>query len=216
MDNQKQDQKKQIIFFSIILIVVIVLAIIVNIDTKQEENTNSNENEVVYEINGITEEELEMWKNQMDQNTYNEYKTLFEDYKNGKALYTPDEEMIDENNILQDKGDYKQKVDHLIQSLNHDSNVIVGITYWDKNNRVTNGHELTVVGYKNNKNNELVFILNDTDDEYQKPIEMKAKDLIPRIHHAGIPSELLSDEFKNMDYPKECLDFYNEHIKYKT
>ncbi|UKI42502.1 MAG: hypothetical protein L6V95_06210 [Candidatus Melainabacteria bacterium] len=34
---------------------------------------------------------------------------------------------------------------------------------------------LTVVGYKNNKNNELVFILNDTDDEYQKPIEMKAK-----------------------------------------
>ena len=123
--------------------------------------------------------------------------------------------MIDENNILQDKGDYKQKVQHLVQSLNHGSNVIVGITYWDKNNRVTNGHELTVVGYKTNKNNELVFILNDTDDEYQKPIEMKAKELIPRIHHAGIPGELLSDEFKNMDYPKECLDFYNEHIKSK-
>lgn len=143
-------------------------------------------------------------------------KNFVEQIVENKNKVTITYQMIDENNILQDKGDYKQKVDHLIQSLNHDSNVIVGITYWDKNNRVTNGHELTVVGYKNNKNNELVFILNDTDDEYQKPIEMKAKDLIPRIHHAGIPSELLSDEFKNMDYPKECLDFYNEYIKDKT
>ena len=143
-------------------------------------------------------------------------KNFVEQIVEDKNKVTVTYQMIDENNILQDKGDYKQKVDHLIQSLNHGSNVIVGITYWDKNNRVTNGHELTVVGYKNNKNNELVFILNDTDDEYQKPIEMKAKDLIPRIHHAGIPGELLSDEFKNMDYPKECLTFYNEYIKSKT
>lgn len=117
MDNQKQDQKKQIIFFSIILIVVIVLAIIVNIDTKQEENTNSNENEVVYEINGITEEELEMWKNQMDQNTYNEYKTLFEDYKNGKALYTPDEEMIDEQDKMTDE-ELDEKIDNMLKDEN--------------------------------------------------------------------------------------------------
>lgn len=117
MDNQKQDQKKQIIFFSIILIVVIVLAIIVNIDTKQEENTNSNENEVVYEINGITEEELEMWKNQMDQNTYNEYKALFEDYKNGKALYTPDEEMIDEKDKMTDE-ELDEKIDNMLKDEN--------------------------------------------------------------------------------------------------
>ena len=117
MDNQKQDQKKQIIFFSIILIVVIVLATIVNIDTKQEENTNSNENEVVYEINGITEEELEMWKNQMDQNTYNEYKTLFEDYKNGKALYTPDEEMIDEKDKMTDE-ELDEKIDNMLKDEN--------------------------------------------------------------------------------------------------
>lgn len=142
-------------------------------------------------------------------------KNFVEQIVEDKNKVTVTYQMIDENNILQDKGDYKQKVQHLVQSLNHGSNVIVGITYWDKNNRVTNGHELTVVGYKTNKNNELVFILNDTDDEYQKPIEMKAKELIPRIHHAGIPGELLSDEFKNMDYPKECLDFYNEHIKSK-
>ena len=117
MDNQKQDQKKQIIFFSIILIVVIVLAIIVNIDTKQEENTNSNENEVVYEINGITEEELEMWKNQMDQNTYNEYTTLFEDYKNAKALSTPDEEMIDEKDKMTDE-ELDEKIDNMLKDEN--------------------------------------------------------------------------------------------------
>ena len=115
MDNQKQDQKKQIIFFSIILIVVIVLAIIVNIDTKQEENTT--ENEVVYEINGITEEELELWKNQMDQDTYNEYKALFEDYKNGDALYTPDEEMIDEQDKMTDE-ELDEKIDNMLKDEN--------------------------------------------------------------------------------------------------
>lgn len=143
-------------------------------------------------------------------------KNFVEQIVEDKNKVTITYQLIDDNNILQDKGDYNQKVEHLVQSLNHGSNVIVGITYWDKNNRVTNGHELTVVGYKNNPNNELVFILNDTDDEYQKPIEMKAKDLIPRIHHAGIPGELLSSEFKNIDYPNECLEFYNQYIKDKT
>lgn len=116
MDNQKQDQKKQIIFFSIILIVVIVLAIVVNIDTKKEENTILD-NEIVYEINGITEEELELWKDQMDQNTYNEYKALFEDYKNGKALYTPDEEMIDEKDKMTDE-ELDEKIDNMLKDEN--------------------------------------------------------------------------------------------------
>ena len=116
MDNQKQDLKKQIIFFTIILIVVIVLAIVVNIDTKKEEN-NILDNEIVYEINGITEEELELWKDQMDQNTYNEYKALFEDYKNVKALYTPDEEMIDEQDKMTDE-ELDEKIDNMLKDEN--------------------------------------------------------------------------------------------------
>ncbi len=140
-------------------------------------------------------------------------KNFVEQIIEDKNKVTVTYQVIDENNILKDKGDYNQKIEHLIKSLNKGANVIVGITYWDKNNLVTNGHELTVVGYKNNKNKELVFILNDTDDEYQKPVEMKAKDLIPRIHHAGIPGELLSNEFKNVNYPDECLDFYHKYIK---
>lgn len=116
MDNQKQDLKKQIIFFTIILIVVIVLAVIVNIDTKQEENTILD-NEIVYEINGITEEELELWKDQIDQNTYNEYKALFEDYKNGDALYTPEEEMIDEEDKMTDE-ELDEKIDNMLKDEN--------------------------------------------------------------------------------------------------
>ena len=116
MDNQKQDLKKQIIFFTIILIVVIVLAIVVNIDTKQEENTILD-NEIVYEINGITEEELDSWKDQMDQNTYNEYKALFEDYKNGDALYTPEEEMIDEEDKMTDE-ELDEKIDNMLKDEN--------------------------------------------------------------------------------------------------
>ena len=110
MDNQKQDLKKQIIFYCIILIIVIIFAIIVNIDIKKEENTT--ENEIVYEINGITEEDLEILKDQMDQDTYNEYKSLFEAYKNGEAKYVPENAISEEDKMTgEEVDDYLNNID---------------------------------------------------------------------------------------------------------
>lgn len=110
MDNQKQDLKKQIIFYCIILIIVIIFAIIVNIDIKKEENTT--ENEIVYEINGITEEDLEILKDQMDQDTYNEYKSLFEAYKNGEAKYVPENAISEEDKMTDEEvDDYLNNID---------------------------------------------------------------------------------------------------------
>lgn len=110
MDNQKQDLKKQIIFYCIILIIVIIFAIIVNIDTKKDENTT--ENEIVYEINGITEEDLEILKDQMDQDTYNEYKSLFEAYKNGEAKYVPENAISEEDKMTDEEvDDYLNNID---------------------------------------------------------------------------------------------------------
>ena len=110
MDNQKQDLKKQIIFYCIILIIVIIFAIIVNIDTKKDENTT--ENEIVYEINGITEEELEILKGQMVQDTYNAYKSLFEAYKNGEAKYVPENAISEEDKMTDEEvDDYLNNID---------------------------------------------------------------------------------------------------------
>jgi len=56
---------------------------------------------------------------------------------------------------------------------------------------IIGGHEMTVISSKVDKKGELSFICNDTDDDYSGPVEIKAKDLIPKIHHAGIPNKVL-------------------------
>ncbi|MDD3013564.1 MAG: hypothetical protein PHC34_07670 [Candidatus Gastranaerophilales bacterium] len=56
---------------------------------------------------------------------------------------------------------------------------------------IIGGHEITVIGTRTERNGNLVFICNDTDDNYSGPVEINAKDLIPKIHHAGIPNKVL-------------------------
>jgi hypothetical protein len=80
---------------------------------------------------------------------------------------------------------------HLTDSLNSGSNIIVGMTQMDENNKITGGHEVAITGSEIDSNGELHFIYNDTDDDYTGPVKISAKDLIPKIHHAGIPVQVL-------------------------
>lgn len=90
MNKSREDMIKQIIFFSIVLVIVIVLSIIINVvNSKNKKDSINNENKIKYEINGITEEELESSKPYLEENIYNEYKELFEAYKNGELTYNP-------------------------------------------------------------------------------------------------------------------------------
>ena len=61
----------------------------------------------------------------------------------------------------------------------------------DKNNgNKLSGHEITIVGTKTGRNGETIFICQDSDDEYDTPIEMPESFLLPAIHHAGLPDEI--------------------------
>ena len=99
---------------------------------------------------------------------------------------------IDENQKLQGYNfDFKSTEDHLLQSLGSGSNVIIGIIEFDQNNTVIGGHEITIIGAKKDMKGNISFICNDTDDDYTGPIMIKSEDLVPKIHHAGIPAKLV-------------------------
>ncbi|OGH97423.1 MAG: hypothetical protein A2104_04355 [Candidatus Melainabacteria bacterium GWF2_32_7] len=96
------------------------------------------------------------------------------------------------NNYLKGyNNDLQTTQKHLLDSLKSGSNVVVGITQIDQQNKIIGGHEITIIGSKVDQNGELHFIYNDTDDDKEEPIEISAKELIPKVHHAGIPSKVL-------------------------
>ena len=96
---------------------------------------------------------------------------------------------------------------NIVDTLATNRNVIIGITEADENKRIIGGHEITIVGSKLH-NGELYFVCNDTDDDYVGSVEVKASDLIPKIHHAGIPVEVLGAQ-EEPDKNKELFKQLN-------
>ncbi len=61
-------------------------------------------------------------------------------------------------------------------------------------NKIINGHEITIVSYRTDKNGNVTFVCNDTDDDNSKLIEYSAEFLIPKIHHAAYPVSIIEDD----------------------
>ncbi len=101
--------------------------------------------------------------------------------------------------------------DEILAALNMGHNVIIGYTWPDpENGNKLAGHEITIVGTKTAKNGETIFICQDSDDDVDKPIEMSESYLIPKIHHAGLPDEIASKDFKYEDSWKYGVDALEE------
>lgn len=79
----------------------------------------------------------------------------------------------------------------LLNSLAQGQNVIIGYTSTDENNNIINGHEITIVGAKTTGDGKLVFVCNDTDDDSPELVEYHEDYLVPRIHHVGLPTEVV-------------------------
>ena len=100
----------------------------------------------------------------------------------------------------------------IIKSLEQGQNVIIGITYM-KNNKVEGGHEMTIVDYREDNNGTGYFICNDTDDNIDKPVTIKADTLIPMIHHAGVLIESLGENFQYREPWRDILEqFKNKQL----
>ncbi|MGM9993734.1 MAG: hypothetical protein ACI37R_03280 [Candidatus Avigastranaerophilus sp.] len=123
---------------------------------------------------------------------------------------------IDENGRLAGRnGELTETKQHILNSLNLGQNVIIGYTHFNADNQVDGGHEITIIGYQTDENGNGYFICNDTDDQKDEPITISEKELLPLIHHAGIPKEALNPEDEYQESWREILNLVKEEFKIK-
>ena len=86
---------------------------------------------------------------------------------------------------------FEQITSDMVQALNMGEFVVIGITDTDETGAIVGGHEITLTSaFVDPKDNELKFVVVDSDDDIAKPVVRTAREVIPRIHHAGLPLQL--------------------------
>lgn len=106
--------------------------------------------------------------------------------------------------------DYQTMAKQLINAVDMGQNVIMGYVSFNETGQVIGGHEITLTGYGESPTGDLVFICNDTQDNQEEPIYVLAENLLPRLHHAGLPQEALEGldmptSFDGINYYKQAL-----------
>lgn len=104
----------------------------------------------------------------------------------------------------------EETLSHIQNTLNQGDNVIIGYTYCDKDNNVIGGHEITIIGIETDKKGNKYFVCNDTDDGISEAIRYPVADLLPKIHHAGIPKSVLVDNVEFIEGWKELMQVYKD------
>lgn len=149
--------------------------------------------------------------NQNDKGLIEFEKTFTESVVFDKNILSVTYQTVDENARLigyeTDLGTMKR---HLVEALNEGENVIIGYTQTDANNIIVNGHEITIVGYKTDKNGKMTFICNDTDDNISRPIEYTEDYLLPKIHHAALPEKIVENDLNIIPNWEEGIHIYKE------
>ncbi len=86
---------------------------------------------------------------------------------------------------------FEQTTADIAESIKMDEPVTIGITDTDNNGAIVGGHEITITTvFVDEKDGEIKFKVVDSDDTIPTPVVRSARELIPRIHHAGMPLKL--------------------------
>lgn len=134
--------------------------------------------------------------------------SVIEDKNTTSVIYQNVDEEGRLSGYTKDFGTIKKE---LLATLKAGHNINIGYTWPDpENGNRLAGHEITIVNYKVKPNGEGVFICQDSDDDKSEPIEMSEKELLPKIHHAGIPEAIASKDFEYEESWKITLDEYNK------
>lgn len=155
--------------------------------------------------------------NQNDKGLIEFEKTFTESVLEDKNKISVTYQTVDENaKLIGYETDMTTMKRQLIETLDKGENVIIGYTQVDDNNIIINGHEITIVGYKKNNDGKLTFICNDTDDGMSKAIEYNEDYLLPKIHHAALPHDIVQNDVKMVENWVEGLNSYKELKKQQT
>lgn len=141
-------------------------------------------------------------------------KTFTESVVEDKNKVSVTYQTVDDNERLVGyETDFETMKRQISDALSMGENVIIGYTEVDNNNEIINGHEITIIGQRYDKDGRLIFICNDTDDDIPHAIEYTAEYLLPKIHHAGLPQSVVKEDIKFVENWVEGLKSYNEMKK---
>lgn len=136
-------------------------------------------------------------------------KNFAEELATGKGKVCVTYQKIDDNGRLVGyECEQHETLSHIQNTLNAGNNVIIGYTYCDEDNNVIGGHEITIIGIETDKKGNKFFVCNDTDDGISSSIKYPVQELLPRIHHAGIPKSVLVDNVEFVEGWRELMDVY--------
>lgn len=151
-------------------------------------------------------------------------KTFTESIVQNKNKISVTYQILDENQKLTGyTTDFDTMKKHILDSIGIGQNVIIGYITYAKNGDLKNpdpskkpndeipmGHEITIIGAVKDKNGGLIFLCNDTDDDNPNPIAYPADYILPKIHHAGLPQEVVAKDVKFEESWKDGLRAYKE------
>lgn len=149
--------------------------------------------------------------NQNDKGLIEFEKTFTESVVEDKNKISMTYQTVDENaRLIGYETSFDTMKKQITDALNLGENVIIGYTQVDNNNTIINGHEITVIGTRTDKNGKMIFICNDTDDNVSKPIEYSEDYLLPKIHHAALPQSVVANDVNLVENWVEGLKTYKE------
>ena len=149
--------------------------------------------------------------NQNDKGLKKKKKTFTESVVEDKNKISMTYQTVDENaRITGYETDFNTMKKQIISALAMGENVIIGYTQTDETNKIINGHEITITGVKQQPNGKLLFICNDTDDDYSGSIVYTEDYLLPKIHHAALPQSVVENDVNIVENWVEGLKSYRE------
>lgn len=152
--------------------------------------------------------------NQNDKGLIEFEKTFTESVVFDKNILSVTYQTVDENaRLIGYETDLDTMKRHLLTALDMGENIIIGYTQTNENNIIVNGHEITIVGYKKDDKGKLNFICNDTDDGISRPIVYSEDYLLPKIHHAALPKEVVENDMNIVPNWEEGVDMFKQMRK---
>ena len=149
--------------------------------------------------------------NQNDKGLIEFEKTFTESVVEDKNKISVTYQKVDENaKLVGYETDFNTMKNQILEALNLGENVIIGYTQVDNENTIINGHEITIIGAKTDKNGKTRFVCHDTDDGQSKPVEYSEDYLLPKIHHAGLPQAVAEKDIEVKENWIEGLNSYKE------
>jgi hypothetical protein len=147
--------------------------------------------------------------NQNDKGLIEFEKTFLESITQDKNKISVTYQVIDENGKLVGyEADFATIKKHIVDTLEMGENLIIGYTQTDADNKVINGHEITIIGAKTDKTGKMTFVCNDTDDGHVGLIEYSEDYLLPKIHHTALPKSVAEKDVQMVENWVEGLRKY--------